>query len=290
MAIVSVEEVGGGKGLVRFTELPQALHGTDPRFAPPITAWERYRLSRYRNPYVRDAEVALLLARRGGQPVGRIAAHLAAPGEEGRFGFWACPDDLEVATALVDAAREWLREHDCTSMAGPWSFEPHDEPGLLVAGHDVAGTTGRPWRPASEAQVLQAALGDATVVDEHRTWRLATSDAAPVLPPGGPAPGQAGPYADPRITLEGIAAVPDVSDVLRTTGLRSAWSVARRARERAWEGCTVVRCDLDPAVAVSSLLGAAGRAGYRWAIVPWSPDPDAPPETVHRTYRVDLEP
>jgi hypothetical protein len=288
MAIVSVEEVRGGKGLARFTEVPQALHGADPRFAPPVTAWERYRLSRYRNPYLRDAEVALLLARRGGQPAGRIAAHVPDAGEEGRFGFWACPDDLEVATALIDAAREWLADQGCTTMTGPWSFEPHDEPGVLVEGHDAPGTTGRPWRPGFEARILEAALGSPEAVEEARTWRLPTTEAEPVLPPGGPSPGQAGAYADPRIALEGIAAVPDVSDALRTTGLRSAWSVARRARERGWEGCTVVRCDLDPAVAVPSLLGAAGRAGYRWAVVPWSADPAAAPETVHRTYRVEL--
>lgn len=288
MANVSVEEVDRGKGLVRFTELPQSLHGTDPRFAPPISAWERYRLSRYRNPYVHDGEVALLLARSGGQPAGRVAAHLPAAGAEGRFGFWACVDDAAVADALVSAARTWLLEQGCTSMTGPLSFEAEDEPGNLVAGHDVPGTTGRPWRPAFEGALLEAALGAPTVVDERRTWRLPTTEVEPVLPTGGTTPPQAGAYADPRIVLEGIAAVPDVSGALRSTGLRSAWGAARRARERVWEGCTVVRCDADPAVAVPALLGAAGRAGYRWAVVPWTDDRDAAPETVHRTYRVEL--
>lgn len=288
MGSVSVEEVDRGKGLVRFTELPVALHGEDPRFAPPISAWERYRLSRYRNPYVRDGEVALFLARRVGHPVGRIAAHVAPEGGEGRFGFWACTDDEEVAGALVEAARAWLVEQGCTSMTGPLSFEPEDEPGLLVEGHDAAGTTGRPWRPASEAVLLTGELGTSQVVEERAMWRVATSEVEPVLVPGGPTPGQAGTYGDPRLVLEGIAAIPDLSVAVRTSGLRSAWAVARRARDRDWEGCTVVRCTGDPEVAVPALLGAAGRAGYRWALVPWSPDPDAKPETVHRRYRVDL--
>jgi hypothetical protein len=47
----------------------------------------------------------------------------------------------------------------------------------------------------------------------------------------------------------------------------------------------VVRCTDDPALAVPALCRAAAGAGYRWVIAPWSPDLDAPPETVHRTYR-----
>jgi hypothetical protein len=46
-----------------------------------------------------------------------------------------------------------------------------------------------------------------------------------------------------------------------------------------------VRWTVDPSVAVPRVQAAAGAAGYRWVIAPWSPEPDAPPETVHRVVR-----
>jgi hypothetical protein len=295
MAGVVVEEVRRGKALVRFADVPQHLYGEDPRFAPPVVAWERYRTSR-RNPYFERGDAQLLLARRDGVPVGRIAAHVqdagAGPGGEGRFGFWSCTDDARVAGALVEAARGWLREQGCTSMVGPLSFEGGDEPGALVDGEAALGTTGRPWRPVSEAARLVEALGDAEVAAEERTWRisLSTGTAAPPCAPepSGDAPGQAGSYGDPRLVLGPIAAVPDLSGALRGSRVSSAWGLARRVRERDWEGCTVVRCNGDPAELVPGLLATARAAGYRWVVSPWSPDPDQPPETVHRRYRAGV--
>ena len=175
-------------------------------------------------------------------------------------------------------------------MTGPWSFDPGDEPGVLVAGHDVPGVTGRPWHPAWAAALLEEA-GLEPVVDQPM-WRLPTDhrDQRP-LPRSGAAdddlPGQAGPYADRRIVLEGIAAVPDLADALRVeraSARPGAWPGERAGGT--WDTCTVVRCTERPGGrGARAAAGPPGRAGYRSVIAPWSPDPDAPPETVHRTYR-----
>lgn len=279
---VSVEEVTGGKGLVRFTELPQVLDGDDPRFAWPVVAWERYRLDPHRQPLFERGDGAYLLARLGGRPAGRVTAHVAEPGGPGCFGFWWAVDDVDVAAALVDAAAGWLRSQGCSTMTGPLSFTPEDEMGVQVAGFDAPGLTGRPWHPPHLARLLED-LGFEPVA-ERATWRLSTTPEGPELPLAADGPGHAGPYGDPRLVLDGIAAVPDVSGALRATGLRSAWSLARRARERAWVTCTVVRSSAEPEVAVPALQAAAGHAGYEWVVAPWSPDPSAEPEAVHRTY------
>jgi hypothetical protein len=287
MATVEVEEVTRGKARVRFADLPLVLHGEDTRWAPLVVAWERYRLDKHRNPYFERAEVGLFLARRGGRPVGRIAAHLpngGGEGAEGRFGFWAVGEDRDVAVALVEAAGDWLDEQGCTSMSGPWSFEEGDEPGQLAAGFDVPGTTGRPWRPPWEAALLEEV--GFQVVGETATWRLRANEVGPTAVPGDDRPRQAGASADPRLVLERIAAVPDMTDALRQASLRSALSVARRARAADWEGCTVVHCHGRPEVEVPALVAAAGRAGYSWVVAPWSPDPSVEPETRHRTYRL----
>jgi hypothetical protein len=295
---VVVEEVRRGKGLLRFTELPAELHGTDPRFAPPVPAWERYRTSG-RNAAVADGEIGFLLARRGGRPAGRVAVHRDEDGGEGRLGFWSTIDDAAVAGALARAAGEWLDERRCPSLVGPWSFDAGAEPGLLVEGHDVPGTTGRPWVPEWEPRLLLAALPRAEVVEEVRMWRHDLVAPSPALaavldgPPPVPAtvgdatqlPGQAGRYVDRRLVLDEVAGVPDVSGPLRESGVAGAWGLARRARAADWEGCTVVRWAGDPAEVVPGFLRAAAAGGYRWAITPWTPDGDGPPETVHRRYR-----
>lgn len=268
---VTVEEVIGGKALARFVELPQALSGSDARFAPLLMAWERYRLDRRRNPDLESRDAVYFLARRLGRPVGRVAAL-----DDGGFGSWWVDDDRAVAEALVEAARAWLTEQGCRSMEGP-------DDGVQVAGHEVAGLTGRPWHPPHLARLLEELGFEAA--EDRPTWRLPVTDAGPALPLSDDLPGEAGSYADPRLVLEGVAAVPDLSDALRTAGLRSAWALAKRARERDWDTAVLVRCTGEPPVVVPALQAAAGRAGYRELIAPWSPEP-VPPETVHRTYRL----
>lgn len=292
MGVVTVEEVAGKAALRRFRELPFALHRDDPRWAPPVLAFEHWRLDPHRNPFFELGDAAYFLARDGGRPAGRITAHVAEPDStDGWFGFFDVTEDPAVAAALLDAAQEWLVGRGCTSMTGPCSFTAGIEAGVLVDGFDVPGVTGRPWHPQWYAAALEAwGLEPAGDVP---TWRLpATPDpSAPRLALGGDPPPHAGSYADPRLVLTGdgvaVAAVPDLAEALRMAGLRSAWRLARRARERAWDGCTIVRLDGDAAVAVPALVAAAADAGYRWVVSPWAPD-GRRPEAVHRTWRASM--
>src|SRR4051794_11241887 len=96
---VQVEEVARGKAFSRFLELPFALHHTDPRWAPPVMAYERWRLDPPRNPFFDEGDAVYLLARRMGKPAGRLTAHVAGDGGDGMFGFYATVDD----SAVVDS-------------------------------------------------------------------------------------------------------------------------------------------------------------------------------------------
>src|SRR5690606_36272128 len=142
-------------------------------------------------------------------------------------------DDRAVAEALVGAARTWLAEQGCSSMTGPLSFTAAEEWGVLVDGFDVAGVTGRPWHPPHLARLLVDLGGEE--VERRSTWRLPAIDLGVELPLSPDRPGHAGGYADPRLVLEGVAAVPDLSDVLRQPRLRGALAVARRARAGDWQ-------------------------------------------------------
>jgi hypothetical protein len=280
VAVVTVEEVKGRAAFKRFVELPYLLFRDEPRWSPPLASYERARLDPH-NRFFDAGDGEYFLARRGGVVAGRITAHVAGRGDtDGWFGFYDAIDDAAVVRALVERAREWLREHGCTTMAGPASFTTADDLGILVDGFEAAGTTGRQWHPPWYHEHLAAA--DLQPTAEQRTWRV-VSEAGP-HPPSveGPRPALAGRFADPRIVLPGITAVPDL-----TPARGSAMALARMGRRRAWTTCTVVTVDGDPEVLVPQLRGAAADAGYEWVISPWSPDTNAASETVHARFRTE---
>ncbi|MEX2372429.1 MAG: hydrogen gas-evolving membrane-bound hydrogenase subunit E, partial [Dehalococcoidia bacterium] len=123
---------------------------------------------------------------------GRLAAHVPSrDATEGRFGFLAVPDDPRVTDALVAAAVEWLDERGVRSMAGPYGWEPSEEMGVQVAGHEHAAATGRPyevhlalwegWNRILVASIVAIAAGFA-LVPLHRgltrtPWLPVRSDA-----------------------------------------------------------------------------------------------------------------
>lgn len=290
--LVSVDEVSDRKSLQRFRELPFALHHDDRRWARPVLAFEQWRLDPHRNPFFDRGDAAYFLARRIGVPAGRLTAHIRHEGDEGWFGFFDVVDDATVAGELLDAARGWLDARGCRSMSGPVSFTADIEDGVQIDGFGAAGVTGRQWHPPHYAELLER--HGLRAEREMRSWRIEV-EPSEVTPPmlgdaavdGSLVPPHAGAYADPRLVLVEIAAVPDVSGALRSSGLRSAWSLARRAKGREWQTAVVVRVDADPSALVPLVMARAAACGYRQVVAPWSPDAAAAPETVHARFRID---
>ncbi|MDE0805443.1 MAG: hypothetical protein OSA99_19255 [Acidimicrobiales bacterium] len=282
--LVTVEPVEARTQLRRFRDIPFLLHREDDRWHPGVRAYESWRLDANRHPYFESGDAAYFLARRGGRPVGRIAAHRAETGAtDGFFGFFDAPDDDDVVAALLRAAQDWLTGEGVTSMTGPVSWWPEEEFGVRVDGHEHRAITGRPWQPAWYGQALtRTGLSPGAV---RRTYRLDTADALGDPPPTATVdpPPHAGGYSDVHLVLDGIAAVPDVSETLASASLRSAWRVARAARRGGFDTAVCVRCDGDPAVLVPRLLSAARHAGYRWLVAPWAAD-ETSPETVQQVF------
>lgn len=124
-----------------FLRLPDRLHAGDPAYVAPLMAQRREVVDPLRNPYFRHADVRLFLARRGGRPIGRIAAqidHLAveAHGAIGHFGLLAA-EDADAVAALMAAAEEYLGGHGMRLVRGPFNLSINHEAGLLVAGFDT---------------------------------------------------------------------------------------------------------------------------------------------------------
>jgi hypothetical protein len=301
VAELIVDTVQDRLGRRRFADLPAALHGGEPGWVPPLSA-DRSRVKARKEPWFEVGEAAYLLARRAGSPevVGRCSAHLVRDDPLGRFGLLDAAGP-EVVVALMGAAGDLLATEGCRRIRGPVSYADDEEAGAVVEGFHVPAVSGRPatppWLPAA---IEQAGLAPAAQV---RWWRLPTDagiagPAPDLLPPIlAESPGLARllpaavrSFADPRLLLGRaevghVVATPDLAGPRRALGgAKGAWALARRARQRDWEGAVILRIDGPPEVLVPEAVAAAGRAGYRWVVSPWAPDGWGPPEVVCQVY------
>jgi GNAT superfamily N-acetyltransferase len=139
---VNIKLVDRKGDLMEFIKFPWQIYKNDPRWVPPLIMERKEFLDRNKNPFFKHAEVALYLAKRGTQTVGRIAGtvnhnHIEFHREKaGFFGFFECVQDSEVAKALLDTVREWLKSKGMEIMRGPANFSSNEEWGLLAEGFD----------------------------------------------------------------------------------------------------------------------------------------------------------
>ena len=107
------------KDTVAFVESWRHIYRDDPQWVPPILFERKRFFHPKKNPYFEVATVQCFMAYRGSEVVGTIAATVDHKYQEhepgtGFFGFFEFVDDLEVARALLDAARGWLLEQGMT--------------------------------------------------------------------------------------------------------------------------------------------------------------------------------
>lgn len=143
---IVITEVSDKAGRAAFVDVQYRLNAADPNFVPQLRSEEIERYTPGGNPYFEHARCQLFLAQRGGQVVGRIAAHidelaLAQPAEQGMgpgTGMWGAlqAEDGAVAAALIHRAEQWLRGQGMTRVLAPMTLSVWEEPGLLVKGFD----------------------------------------------------------------------------------------------------------------------------------------------------------
>jgi GNAT superfamily N-acetyltransferase len=150
---VEVKPVASRRDLARFIKLPWRIYRNEPRWVPPLISERRRFLDPRRNPFFEHAEACYFLARREGEVVGRISAHIDRnlnefqSNEWGLFGFFEAVEDPDVAGALLEAAEGWLRERGRDRMLGPMDFTTNDECGILLDGYERDPLILQPWHP-----------------------------------------------------------------------------------------------------------------------------------------------
>lgn len=186
MSDLSVTPVAGRGELREFVLLPFRLYQGVEQWVPPLISERTRHLDRKKNPFFEHAEAEYFLARRGDRVVGRISAQVdrrfnqVQENDWGMFGFFECEDDAEVAGALLDTARAWLRERGRDHMIGPLDFSTNHECGLLVEGYELRPQILENWHHPYYAELLEGA-GLTKAMDLYK-WSLHVSGRENVHP------------------------------------------------------------------------------------------------------------
>ena len=127
--------------VLRFLKVSYGIYRDDPHWVAPLLV-DLKKVFMDENPLFEHADMALWVATRGGQDVGRIAGILdqhhnrTQQDNAAFFGFFECVNDAEVSRQLFDAVFTWARQRGARRVLGPMNPTTNDECGLLVDGFD----------------------------------------------------------------------------------------------------------------------------------------------------------
>ncbi len=169
MGSVEVIPISLPRETERFVRTWFTIYEHDPHWVPPLYSERKQFFDPAKNPYFNHARVAYFLARKDGRDVGTIAACIDTVYQEEEpgtafFGFFEFVDDVEVAEALLGAAREWLATQGMTRLLGPFNFNTNHEFGLLVDGFDTDPFVANPHNSAYYPKIYDA-LGFTPAMD-----------------------------------------------------------------------------------------------------------------------------
>jgi GNAT superfamily N-acetyltransferase len=142
--MIKVEPVTSKKQLAAFIDFPHDLYADDPNYVPELFIAQRDILTPGKHPFHEHSSLQCFLAVDENKKVkGRIAAILNNNhnsfnnANDGFFGFFDCVDDVTIAKALFDKAREWLLTKGVATMIGPVNPSTNETVGVLVDGFDM---------------------------------------------------------------------------------------------------------------------------------------------------------
>jgi len=148
----------------KFISVPFKIYKDNPYWVAPLSMDVRHILgintfldglmgAKGKHPFYEYGHMQLFLAYKDNELVGRIAAinnslhHQTYPNEGGVgfFGFFDSINDQDVADALFNAAKAWIKTEGLTKMQGPASPSINYEFGLLTDGFDDPAKVDMPY-------------------------------------------------------------------------------------------------------------------------------------------------
>ena len=175
MAPVEISEVRSRKERNAFIKFPWRVYKNDPAWVPPLIMERKDFLNRKKHPFYQHGDAALFLARRDGEIVGRIMAsddsnyNALQQSNVGCFGLFDCIDDRQVASALFEAAFNWLRTRGRNEVMGPIDYSTNYVCGLLIDGFQHPPTLVTAHNPPYYADLIES-CGFTKVKDWYAWW------------------------------------------------------------------------------------------------------------------------
>lgn len=178
MSAIEIRQHTPGQDISDFLQAAVEIFRDDPNWVPPLNIMLKDQFSP-KSPFFQHAEVTMFTARKNGKLAGRITAqidreHLRRYKDDvGFFGFLDTVDDVEVARALVDRAKAWLKGRGMKHIRGPMSLSVNQEVGTLVDGFDTPPMILMPHSRPYQDKLIQA-CGLAKLKDLY-AWRWRVS-------------------------------------------------------------------------------------------------------------------
>lgn len=153
MQEIIVKPVTTKSELNQFIKFPWKIYEGNKHWVPPLLMEQKTLLDKQKNPFFKAAQAEYFIAYRNGESVGRIAAikndvHLKYHNDDaGQFGFFECINDQQVANALFDKAKVWMKEKGLKFMRGPANPSSNDIYGMLIEGFDDSPRLLMPYNP-----------------------------------------------------------------------------------------------------------------------------------------------
>jgi GNAT superfamily N-acetyltransferase len=166
-----------------FIKFAWRIYQNDSAWVPPLLLERKDFLDRKKHPFFEHGDAALFLARVGGEIVGRIMAsddpryNSLHRSNVGCFGLFECVEDAWVASALINAAADWLRSKGREEMMGPIDYSTNYVCGLLVEGFEFPPTLLTAHNPPYYESLMEGA-GFRKVTDFYAWWFSEPAEAA----------------------------------------------------------------------------------------------------------------
>ena len=138
--MIEIREAVTKKDVKNFVDFPTKLYKGVKEYSYPLRMDELNMFNSKKNLAYKDCEVALFLAYKDGEVVGRIAGivqglyNKKVNEKRVRFTRFDCINDLEVAKALFKAVEDWAKQKGMDIVHGPLGFNDLDCEGLIVEG------------------------------------------------------------------------------------------------------------------------------------------------------------
>ena len=177
MSDIEVSEVTTRRERNAFIKFPWQIYANDPAWVPPLIIERKAFLNRKRHPFYQHGDAALFLASRsrGSEIVGRIMAsddpnyNSLHQSNVGCFGLFESIDDRDVATALFEAAANWLRKKGRTEIMGPIDYSTNYVCGLLIDGFQFPPTILTAHNPSYYRHLIEG-CGFTKAKDWYAWW------------------------------------------------------------------------------------------------------------------------